>query len=280
MKLPFCRESAALPLLLLGVVCGATLSVSAQDKSIMSSPKVLVITREFTKPGKDGSPHQKTEGAFVHAMAQYKATDHYYAVTSLSGPSRALFLSSYASFAALEAEHKSIDSNAALSAALDSANIADGDMLSATETSMWVQREDLSLNSGYRVGARLEEITQFRIKPGHMKEWEDLVKLVMEGYKKGIPDAHWGMYQEAYGSPGGGFLVIITMKSASEIDTNFADGKKFADAMGEEDMKKMAQLEASCVESEQTNLFRIDPKMSYPSDEMVQAEPAFWNVKP
>jgi hypothetical protein len=280
MKLPFCCQSVALPLLLIGFVSGAILTGSAQDKSIISSPKVLVITREFTKPGKDGSPHQKTEGAFVHAMAQYKATDHYYAVTSLSGPSRALFLSSYPSFAALEAERKSVDSNAPLAAALDSANIADGDLLSSTESSMWVQREDLSLNPGFRVGSRIEEITQFRIKPGHFKEWEDLVKLVLEGYKKGIPDAHWGAYEEAYGSPGGGFLVIVTMKSAAEIDANFAAGKKFEEAMGEDGMKKMALLMASCVESEQTNLFRIDPKMSYPTDEMVQADPGFWKAKP
>jgi hypothetical protein len=280
MKLPFCCQSVALPLLLLGFVSGATLTGSAQDKSIISSPKVLVITREFTKPGKDGSPHQKTEGAFVHAMAQYKATDHYYAVTSLSGPSRALFLSSYPSFAALEAERKSVDSNAPLAAALDSASIADGDLLSSTESSMWVQREDLSLNPGFRVGSRIEEITQFRIKPGHFKEWEDLVKLVLDGYKKGIPDAHWGAYEEAYGTPGGGFLIIVTMKSAAEIDANFAAGKKFEEAMGEDGMKKMAMLMASCVESEQTNLFRIDPKMSYPTDEMVQADPGFWKVKP
>jgi hypothetical protein len=280
MKLSSCCPSVAFPVLLLGFVSGTTLTLSAQDKAIISSPKVLVITREFTKPGKDGSPHQKTEGAFVHAMAQYKATDHYYAVTSLSGPSRALFLSSYASFAALEAERKSVDSNAPLAAALDSANIADGDLLSATESSMWMQREDLSLNPGFRVGSRIEEITQFRIKPGHFKEWEELVKLVLDGYKKGIPDAHWGAYEEVYGSPGGGFLIITTMKSASEIDSNFAQGKKFVEAMGEDGMKKMALLEASCVESEQTNLFRIDPKMSYPTDEMVQADPSFWKPKP
>jgi hypothetical protein len=279
MMLPSCRRSVAFPLLLLGFASSA-LTVSAQDKSIISSPKVLLITREFTKPGKDGSPHQKTEGAFVHAMSQYKATDHYYAVTSLSGPSRALFLSSYPSFAALEAERKSVDSNAPLAAALDSANIADGDLLSSTESSLWVQREDLSLNPGFRVGSRIEEITQFRIKPGHFKEWEDLVKLVLDGYKKGIPDAHWGAYEEAYGSPGGGFLIIVTMKSAAEIDANFAAGKKFEEAMGEDGMKKMALLEASCVESEQTNLFRIDPKMSYPTDEMVQADPSFWKAKP
>ena len=153
-------------------------------------------------------------------------------------------------------------------------------MLSLTESSVWVQREDLSFNPGFRIGTRLEEITQFRIRPGHRQEWEELVKLVLDGYKKGVPDAHWGAYEEAYGSPGGGFLIISTLRSAAEIDTNFAEGKKFEEAMGEDGMKKMAQLEASCVESVQTNLFRINPKMSYPADAMVQAEPGFWKSKP
>jgi hypothetical protein len=41
-------------------------------------------------------------------------------------------------------------------------------------------------------------------------------------------------------------------------------------------MKKMAELEAACVESRQTNLFFIDPKMSYPPEAFVKADPDFW----
>ena len=280
MKLPFLRHAAALPLLLLGFTCIASLTASAQDKAILPSGKVLVINREFTKPGKDGSSHEATEGAYAQAMAQNKGTDHYFAVVSVTGPSRALFMSSYPSFAAWETERKNVAGNTALTDALDHANIADGDLLSQTDASAWIWREDLSLNPGFRVGARLEEISQFRIRPGHDSEWEELVKLVLAGYKKGVPDAHWSVYQEAYGTLGGGFLVITTIKSASEIDMHFGSDKNFTDAMGPDGMKKLEQLEASCVESRQTNLFRFEPKMSYPSDAMVQADPDFWKPKP
>src|SRR5271170_4973430 len=169
MKLPFCCQSVVLPLLLVGFVNCVTPSVSAQDKT-MVSPKILSITREFPKPGKEGGPHEKTEGDFVKAMSQAKATDYYYALASLSGRPRVLFMSAYPSFADIEAERKKVNSNAALSAELDRANEADGDLLAETSSSMWMRRDDLSFNQGFRVGARYESISQFVVRPGHLSE--------------------------------------------------------------------------------------------------------------
>jgi hypothetical protein len=278
MKQVFARKSATLPLLL-SLITGAPLAVYAQQGAVLPTQKVLVITREVTKPGKDGTPHEKTEGAFVHALAAGKSDLHYYAATSLSGPPRALFFSAYPSFAAWQQVQKSVMSNATLSAALDRANTADGELLSETALSVWTSRDDLSLNPGFRVGARLMEIRVFHVRPGHGKEWDDLVKMVIEGYKKGVPDAHWGMYEEVYGMDGGEYIGITTLKSATEIDKGFGDDKKFADAMGEDGMKKLDELEAACVESRYSNLFMIDPKMSYPAEAMVNADPEFWKPK-
>jgi len=41
----------------------------------------------------------------------------------------------------------------------------------------------------------------------------------------------------------------------------------------------VAALESSCLESQQTNLFQISPKMSYPPESWVKAEPDFWKPK-
>src|SRR3979409_546583 len=65
-------------------------------------PKILVIGREYTKPGRAGAAHEKTESAFVQAMKRAKWPTHYLAVESLSGKSRALFLTGYDSFAEWE----------------------------------------------------------------------------------------------------------------------------------------------------------------------------------
>ncbi len=137
----------------------------------------------------------------------------------------------------------------------------------------------MSLNPGFRAGANSRSSPSLRLRPGHGSEWAKLVKLVIEGYKKGVPDAHWAMYEEAYASPGGAYLVITTLKSAADIDTEFAANKQFVEAMGEDGMKKLEELEAACVESRQDNLFVFDPKMSYPPEAIMKADPSFWKSK-
>ena len=264
---------SALPLLI-SLSFGAPFAVLAQD--VLPTAKVLVISREYTKLGKDGAPHQMVEGAYPRTLAAGKIPNHYYAAVSLSGPPRALFFHGYSSFADMAAEQKAATSDSTLSATLDRTNAADADLLSSKDYSVWVKRDDLSLNQGFRVGTRYEEITQFVVRPGHHQEWEELVKMVIDGYKKGVPGAHWGTYEEAYGTTGGVYLVITTIKAATELDAEEAQDKQFVEAMGTDGMKKMQELEAACVESRQTNLFVIDPKMSYPPEAWVKADPDFW----
>ena len=54
--------------------------------------------------------------------------------------------------------------------------------------------------------------------------------------------------------------------------------KQFVDAMGEDGMKKLVELESAAVEFTQTNLFQFSPAMSYPRDEWVKADPEFWRI--
>ena len=65
----------------------AAAAVHAQSDS--DSGKVLVIQREFTKPGKDGAVHEATEAGFIRAVQANKGNIHYIALTSLSGTNRA-----------------------------------------------------------------------------------------------------------------------------------------------------------------------------------------------
>lgn len=279
MQLLSFKRSAALPL----AVCllfSAPLAMSAQEDGSNGPPKVLVIQREYLKPGKGGSLHEKTESAFVHAMSAAKWPVHYFAMDSLSGPSRSLFFSGYPSFEAWGKDTQDTQNNPTLSAALDRASIADGDLLSAYDSSAWALRDDMSLSKGNLVNMRYLELTVFIVRPGHMKEWEDLVKLYTDGYKKAVPEAHWVTFESMYGvNNGGEFLVITPLKSLAETDRSLGESKQFADSMGEAGMKKLSELSASCLQSSQTNLFAINPKNSYPPDEWIKAEPSFWKPK-
>ncbi len=259
---------------------GSARIAAGQDKSSgMMPPKVLMISREYTKPGKSGTAHEKTESAFVRAMANAKWPTHYLAVESLSGKSRALFLTGYDSFEAWEKDTLATQKNTALSAALDRAWAADGELLSETDGGAFAFREEYSLRPAVDIPhMRYFEISRFQVRQGHDKDWEELVKLVTAAYEK-IPDAHWATYAAIYGLPDTTYLIFNPMKSAAEIDKNFAAGKDFEAAMGKEGMKRLSELSAAAIESSQTNLFAFNPRMSYVGDDWVKADPDFWKPK-
>jgi hypothetical protein len=268
----------ALPLLLC-MVCSAPLCMKAQDDGSNGPPKVLVIQREYTKPGKGGALHEKTEGAFIQAVKAGKGDLHYLAMTSMSGPDRALFFSAYPSFAAWEEENKAVAKKAGLGAALDHANVADGDLLASADASVWMRSDEMSNQPGNLVGARYMEITLYQLKPGHGREWEEAVKLVKEAYIKGVPDIKWAMFSHVYGTMGDAYIVLQPLKSLGEVDHHFAEGKMFMDALGKDGLKKLDELVAASVEMTQTNLFHFNPRMSLPPDGWVQAEPDYWKPK-
>jgi hypothetical protein len=270
-------------LLGMSLALGCACIASAQENMSGNAPrpKVLQITREFVKPGKAGMAHDKAESAFVQAESRAKWPTHYVGMTSLSGKARALFFTFYDSFEAWEKDVAAVGKNAALSAALDHAAEADGALLESLDQGVFYFNEEMSLRPRSDVSQfRFMQISTFQVRPGHDREWREVVKMVKAGYEKGVPDAHWGMFQQMFGGDGGTYLVLTGRKSLSELDREEEDSKKFAAAMGEDGMKKLNELFAVCAQSSQEQLFAINPKMSYVADEWIKADPDFWKPKP
>lgn len=262
------------------LLCGFIAAAIAQDANTTPPPKILVVYREFLKPGKGGPVHEKAESAFVDAFSRAKWPTHYIAMNSLTGKNRALFLIPYDSFEAWDKDSAAISKNASLSAALDRATVNDGDLVSGADGSALVYDEDQSLRGPVDIAhMRYFEVSLYRVRSGHRAEWNDLLKLVRAAYEK-IPDAHWALYEAQYGQEDDTYVVFVPMKSLAEVDQDMAHDKQFAEAMGEDGMKKLHDLESSAVEFYQSNLFQINAKMSYPRDEWVKADPEFWKPKP
>jgi hypothetical protein len=159
--------------------------------------------------------------------------------------------------------------------------VTDGELLSDMDSTLLTYREDQSLRPNVDIAhMRYFEISLFQVRPGHGKDWDDIVKLVLAAYEK-VPDAHWATYEVAYGQqPNTTYVVFTALKAAADIDREFAQDKDFVAAMGEDGMKKLAELETQAVESRQSNLFSFNPRMSYPPERWVKADPDFWKPKP
>lgn len=266
---------------LLGLCLVFTFSciTAAQDKPQGSSsiPRVLQITREYTKPGRAGMMHDMAESAFVQAEARANWPTHYIAMTSLSGKQRALFLTSYTSFEAWEKDNAAVEKNAALSDALDRASVADGALLESVDQGVFVFNDELSLRPLANLSPmRYMEISVYHVKPGRDKEWNDLVKMVKTTYEKAVPGSHWGTFEQVFGGDGGTYIVLTARKTLAEVDHGIqVEDKQFEAAMGPDGMKKLDELVAASIESSQHQLFSFNPRMSYVAEEWIKADP-FW----
>ncbi|MBZ5660481.1 MAG: hypothetical protein LAO08_08750 [Acidobacteriia bacterium] len=270
-------------LVALSLVAAYACATAAQQSPSgnMSVPKVLQITREYLKPGKSGMTHDKSERAFVDAMARAKWPTHYIAMTSLSGKSRALYLTQYESFDAWQKDNDAVTKNTALSATLDRASVADGELLDSLDQGVFYFHEEMSLRPRADLSQmRYMEVSLYQVRPGKERQWAEVVKLAKAGYEKGVPDAHWGMFEEVYGGNGGTYLLLSSHKTLAEIDKGFGDDKQFEATMGEDGMKKFADLYAECCELSQHQLFAFSSAQSYVPDEWIKASPDFWKRKP
>jgi hypothetical protein len=273
----FLARRAALPLLLC-LMAAAPSAVCAQDD--VTSP-VLLVKSELLKPGRAGA-HEKTEAAYAAAAKAGKAPFHYIAMTSMNGPERALFISGHPSFAAAFAAQGNMGhQNPNLGAVLDRALVADGDLLTNTVSSQWMHRPDLSLHDdGDLVGVRYIETQEVFVKPGREQEVDEWFKMYAAAYKN-VPSANWTAYQQTYGPNLNTFLFITRMKSLPETDAEWVvNYALFKTREGAAELKKIQELEHEFTEIEWTNLYRISPEMSLPSEELIKADPNFWSARP
>jgi hypothetical protein len=263
------------------LLCASAAWSQTSSAPAMSPPKMLVIQREFIKPGKNGSAHEKTESGFVKAMAAAKWPTHYVAMNSISGPDRALFFTAYNCYDDWEKDHEAGDKNVAMSSALDRAWAADGDLLTSSEQTFWDYRDDLSLRPDGDIShVRYFEIMQLTVKPGHDREFEELVKMFKSVYGDQVAAQSWAVYQNHFGAQGDVYLAIFAHKAMTEVDKGFDQDKAAMNALGQTGQKKVEELTAASVEMSQTNLFHFDPKMSYPDPHWVESDPDFWKPKP
>jgi len=256
---------------------GSAVTLRAQEQN--PPPKVLLIMREMVKVGK-GTAHEKNEAAFARAFAAAKAPDRYLAVTTMSGPSEAWFLEGFGSFADWEKTNKA-DDEPKISAAVmpymekDADYISDGNQTVATFNEKWSYRPAMSM-----ADMRYFEVETIRLRPGHDKDWEDLVTLFKTTADKINMDEHDLFYEGRYGAPAGTIYIFTPRKSLADLDAALGAGKAFQDALGPEGQKKWAQLVEETIANDNTTLVEFSPQMSLPPDAWVKSDPDYWKPKP
>jgi hypothetical protein len=270
------------PILLgLSLAVTGSLPAAAQDASAAtpSTPKYLQVIVEYTKPGKGGLAHDKTEGAFVQAMRKAKFPLHYTAYNALSGRARAIYLGAFNSFDEMQQANKIYDAPAVASE-FERINVADGELLNEAHTLIFSSDPELSYHSKTPGPQnRYLEADIVLVRPGHGKDFEDLMKLYMAAFDKAGTTQHWGAYRTEYGESIGEYVLLTASNSEAEIDQRFSEDPKIGAALSDDDKKKIRELRAASIETERVELYSVNPAQSYVTDDYIQADPGFWKPK-
>lgn len=259
------------------VALGYPMCAQAQNTP---APNYLQIFREEVKAGHTAA-HAKTEAGWPRAFAKANWPSNYFAMTSITGPNEAWYLTPWDSLAAWEKDTAAIAANGSLQTETDRLSAEDSQHLNSVRSIVARYRADLSHRPGVNIATqRVFSITIVRVRPGRNADFEAARKISVDAHvKAGVNDNH-SVYQVLSGMPSGTFLIITPMKSLAEVDAApQLHGQAYRDAIGDEGRKKLSELAAGSISAE-TNYFTISPEMSYPPKAYVDADPGFWKPKP
>jgi hypothetical protein len=123
--------------------------------------------------------------------------------------------------------------------------------------------------------SRLLRTTAVHIRPGHVAEFEALMKDAKEAGEKAANTQTVLVSQVIEGSKGTVFYVSSLRSSLGGFDKN----PTTREVLGEEGYKKFLQISAESVEGTESTVFRFSAELSSPPEDVAQVASDFWQPK-
>ncbi len=124
--------------------------------------------------------------------------------------------------------------------------------------------------------SRVLRTTAVHIRPGHVPDFEALMKDVKEAAEKNADTRAVFVSQVIEGSKGATFYVSALRSSMAGFDHN----PTLREIVGDEGVKKFQQISADAVETADSALYRFNPDLSNPPEEVAKVAMDFWRPKP
>ena len=150
--------------LLLGIATHA-MAQSKMPAGPTPPPPLIQRFREVVKVGR-GDAHEALERAWAVAYANSKLPVYSIAMTAMTGPNDAIWMSGWASFKDFDDANTAIAKNKELTAAISQYSAKDADYINDAVATIWALRPDLS----YRDTVDWSQMHAYEIltiRPGH-----------------------------------------------------------------------------------------------------------------
>jgi len=271
-------------MLLLSPLCAATLlfpgagPLAAQELPT-TQPNNIQILRERIKIGMDAD-HEANESGWPQAMAQDESPTYYLAMASLTGSSEVWFVTPFDSYASWGKDMAWGPVRSDLSATLSRLATADGQYLESLDIIEARAVPELGVGAFPDLSTqRFWDITIWRIRPGHEKDFADATTAYRAIVKRAGVATNWRTYEVTAGMPNGTYLTFSSVSSFGGFDANMTATAAINKAMTPAERTMLAKFLSESVEFTTSNKYRLSPTMSYVPAETKAADPAFWNPR-
>ena len=123
--------------------------------------------------------------------------------------------------------------------------------------------------------SRYLRTTAVHIRPGHVDDFEALLKSMKEAGEKN-PDAQPVFVSQVIEGGKGTIFYVSTLRSSMG---GFDHNPTMKDILGEDGYKKFQQINADAVEIAESTLYRFSPDLSNPPEEVAKVASDFWHPK-
>jgi hypothetical protein len=243
------------------ILLAGILALSAAAQAPTEPPPILQLIR---RPGAVVAP--------IRPYADARAAVEVLGMVSITGLPEAWQIESHQSFASIEDLDKAVGPVAP----------AQADPLALSSTLIafyrpgWSYRADQAIRMFPR--AHYFHITIYQVRPDAENDLGELVKLRRIGSDSVNLDRPDLAYQVISGAPSGTFIFLAPLASLKTMDEGVAETPVYAEATAAARAKTASKVSADGEISREHLLFRVEPRMSYVSDDFAEADRQFWRA--
>jgi len=222
-------------------------------------------------------------GSAIQPYVNGKAAAVVLGLRSVSGLQETWLTELHDSFASIEDIDRALIGYQNDSRAGDSFSGCD-DVLPASRTMIGLFRPGLSYRSEEAAKglpkARFLLVSIYRIRPGRDADFGELVKLRRAHYDTINLDRPEICYQVMSGAAAGTFIFLTPLNSLSPWTTPWRVLRgKYAEALRDANATAGRKIAAETEIGHESLIFRLDPGISYVSDDFAAEDPGFWAPK-
>jgi hypothetical protein len=253
-----------------GVLVGGLLASCALAQGPIDPPPILELIR---KPGYAGA---------ARPYAQAQAAVDVVGMSTVTGVPESWMIELHYTFASVENTDRALDAAGAFKSHSDTGEAAGDDVLAPARTMLLRYQPQLSYRPDQAIRlfprARYFIVTIYRVRNASEDDFQRLVDLrraSLDSMNLDRPDV---AYDVTSGAPSGTYVFFAPIVTLRTMDDGVPNTPAYAQGIAEARAKARSTTPAADIGREHV-LLRIDPRMSYVSDDFAQADREFWRGK-